>query len=125
MRENEDSPESLRRRLIDRDVEMGVLLQRVSILLETPPKDATYLDRHATPGTASAAGTESDDNRPPPPSAHGCDLAKGELHVQRADQAEGLEALKACLARMCRSHQQVRDVHTSTLLEGTTILFIR
>lgn len=104
MRENEHSPENLLRRLNDRDVEMSVLLQRVGILLETPPKekDATCLDRHATPGTARDAGSESDDR---------CDLAKGGLHVQTANKAGSLEALKACLARMCRSQQQVSGVH--------------
>lgn len=101
MREVEHSPEKLLRRLDERDVEMSVLLQRVGILLETRPKDATCLDRHATRGTDREAGIESDD---------GCDRARGELRVQRANESGNLEALKACLARMCRSQQQVSDV---------------
>lgn len=99
MRENEHNPENLLRRLNDRDVEMSVLLQRVGVLLEMPPKYVSYLDRR---GTARNTGIESDD---------GCDLAKGELHVQRANKAGSLEALKSCLARMCPSQQQVSDVH--------------
>lgn len=101
MREVEHSPENLLRRLDDRDIEMSVLLQRVGILLETRPKDVTCLDSHGTRGTGRDAGIESDD---------GCDRAKGELHVQRANKAGSLEALKACLAGICRSQQQVGDV---------------
>lgn len=113
MRESEHSPENLLRRLNDRDVEMSVLLQRVGILLETPPKekDATCLDRHATRVPARDAGSEADD---------GCDLAKGGLHVQTANKAGSLEALKACLARMCRSQQQVSGLHGGRVTQVTS-----
>lgn len=116
MRETEHSPENLLRRLNDRDVEMSVLLHRVGILLEKPRKGATHLDRHATPSpaTASGASIESGDGKPKPlssPSAAGCDLAKDELYVHTENKAGSQEALKACLARMCRSQQQVSDLH--------------
>lgn len=122
MREGEANMVAMLQRLQIRDVEISVLLQRASLLLEVPARKALTADPSATrhvvgnvdhglvaaarggmlvPSEVSTSSAEGPAESPFPPAGH-------ELRPPSGEETGTQEALKKRLALLCHSQRQVR-----------------
>lgn len=103
-----ENPDDLLRRFQDRDTEMCVLKQRMELLLKLPgnvPVDEEDV-------RSSAVDIDVDDLTP------GSPPERDDLLRHTAKELNNREMLKARLARMCRSQQQVSAKYKCLLLDS-------